>query len=61
MDSSKIKVLSIVQNNPGDISCYLMFWSKNQLEAVTKMLSKSICFNPRESIVRGETVVNEVS
>ena len=61
MDGAKNKVLSVVQNNPGDIACYLIFQSAKQLETVDKMLSGTIRFSPRDSIVRGEAAVNEAS
>ena len=51
----------MVQNNPGDVACYLVFQSTSQLDAVTKMLANQIRFNPRDTIVRGEAAVNEAS
>mgnify|MGYP003684584077 CR=1 FL=1 len=59
--SSSSAVLSIVQNNPGDINCYLIFQNISPLDSIEKMISGKIRFNPRDSITRGEVAVNEAS
>lgn len=55
-DEVKLKVLSAVENKPGEIACFMIYSTTLENPKVKKMLEGSIRFNPRKAIERQESL-----
>lgn len=52
MAGAKAKVISLMQSNPGDRACHLIFQTQGSHQNLSKLLAGNVRFSPREAIVR---------
>ncbi|SMF66326.1 response regulator [Pseudobacteriovorax antillogorgiicola] len=55
LDGAKAKVLTLVNADPGDMACHLIFQVQSSNDKAQKLLSGNLKFTPREAILRGES------
>lgn len=55
LDSSVSRIISIVEANPGEMACYLIFHASQANEKATNLSNGEIRFSRREAIERGES------